>query len=571
MIGVFVKTTVRRRGDRSYTYLSLVEAVRVDGKNTHKTLLRLGEVSHLATSGQLDRIIAALSSHATGSWIDSASLVANGAPGLGGVAAVDACCSRLNLDELFSAIGDARGARNLADTVLVMLANRLLAPSSKRRAILEWLDDVVLPDGVTPPSLDQCYRALDVLFEEKERIETHIYARVTDLLNLDLRLCCYDLTSTFFEGEVVPSARFPSRAFGYSRDHRGDRPQVMIGLLVTSDGIPIAHYVFDGNTKDATTLPEVMTDLQARFGVGRIALIADRGLISEQNVLAVADAGFDHVLATRLHRDADTAAVLAAAQDPAATWVQIEEARSTACEVVHGGRRYVIVDSPARHRRDDHRREELLGRTEAKLIALEARVREGHLVDPAKIGAAADRILRDSGVARCFSTTIRQGRFNWSFDAEALSFEEDALAGRYVITTSLTPAEASTAQVVRYYRSLVNVERRFKVMKDFLVLRPVHHFTEERVRGHIALCVIAAVIEALISGDLEREGVEDPDVAGQTMTPRRALAELGRIRLQRVEAAGREIKLVTRRNALQARLCAALSIDTARWDRANIT
>jgi hypothetical protein len=114
-------------------------------------------------------------------------------------------------------------------------------------------------------------------------------------------------------------------------------------------------------------------------------------------------------------------------------------------------------------------------------------------------------------------------------------------------------------------------EDRFKVLKDFLVLRPVHHSTEERVRGHIALCVIAAVIEALISGDLEREGVGDPDVAGQTMTPRRALAELGRIRLQRVEAAGREIELVTRRNALQAKLCAALSIDTSRWDRASIT
>jgi hypothetical protein len=282
---------------------------------------------------------------------------------------------------------------------------------------------------------------LEVLFEEKERIENHIYVWITGLLNLDLRLCCYDLTSAFFESEVVPSSRFPSRAFGFSRDHRGDRPQVMVGLLITSDGLPIAHYVFDGNTKTSTTLPEVMIDLQARFGVGRIALIADRGLISEQNLLAVTDAGFDHVLATRLHRDADAEAVLVAARDPAATWVQIEEARSSACEVVHGGRRYVIVDSLARHRRDDHRGEELLGRTESKLIALEARVREGRLVDSAKIGVVAVRILRDSGVARCSSNTIRQGCFTGSFDAEALSFEEVAFAGRYVITTSLTPAE----------------------------------------------------------------------------------------------------------------------------------
>ena len=117
----------------------------------------------------------------------------------------------------------------------------------------------------------------------------------------------------------------------------------------------------------------------------------------------MSEAGFDHVLATRLHRDADVAAVLEAAQRDDVTWVPVEDGRSSACEIAHGGRRYVVVASPPRHRRDDHRREELLSRAEDGLIALEARVRAGKLVDPAKIGAAADRILRDSGVARCFS------------------------------------------------------------------------------------------------------------------------------------------------------------------------
>ena len=197
-----------------------------------------------------------------------------------------------------------------------------------------------------------------------------------------------------------------------------------------------------------------------------------------------------------------------------------EEGRSSACEIAHGGRRYVVVDSPPRRRRDDHRREELLSRAEDGLIALEARVRAGKLVDPAKIGATADRNLRDSGVTRLFTTTIRPGRFSWAFDDEALDYEEHALAGRYVITTSLSPAEASTAQVVRHYRSLMNVERRFRVLKDFLSLRPVHHFTEERVRGHVALCVIAAVIEAVMGNDLAHAQVNDPDLPEQTMTPR---------------------------------------------------
>jgi hypothetical protein len=169
-----------------------------------------------------------------------------------------------------------------------------------------------LDEGRSAPSLDRLYRALDAVADSKDEIEAHCYTELCNLANLDLRLVCYDLTSTYFEGEEKTSARFPSKAYGYSRDHRGDRPQVVIGLLVTSDGIPIAHHVFAGNTADRSSLPEVMADLQARFGVGRIALVADRGLISEENLALVAERGFDHVLATRLHRDPSVAAVLKA-------------------------------------------------------------------------------------------------------------------------------------------------------------------------------------------------------------------------------------------------------------------
>lgn len=127
--------------------------------------------------------------------------------------------------------------------------------------------------------------------DAKEATETELYARLCDLTNLDLRLVCYDLTSTYFEGSPRGSDRFPSKAFGYSRDHRSDRPQVVIGLLCTGDGIPIAHHVFAGNTGDVTTLPGVLADLAQRFGVGRICVVADRGLISADNIDVVAAAG----------------------------------------------------------------------------------------------------------------------------------------------------------------------------------------------------------------------------------------------------------------------------------------
>ena len=259
---MYVKRTVRKRGDKRYTYLSLVEAVRSGGKNTQRELFRLGEVGELERTGQLDRIVAALSSYTTKHWIASDELEGAGAPSYGAVAAVASYFDRVGLRTHFAALGEGRRHQHLADTVFVMVANRLLDPASKRHTILEWLSQVALPDGVSAPLLDQCYRALDVIAEQKEATEEVLYRRLTDLSNLDLRLALYDLTSTYFETSRGPSEDFSSRAYGYSRDKRGDRPQVVIGLLVTGNGIPIAHYVFPGNTRDSTTLQQVMADYQ---------------------------------------------------------------------------------------------------------------------------------------------------------------------------------------------------------------------------------------------------------------------------------------------------------------------
>jgi transposase len=567
---VYVKVTTTRAGKKTYRYLTLVESYREAGKVRQRIVARLGEADEMTASGELARIVAGLSQHLGAG--QQGSLSAESAPAFGGVAAVASYFERLCLDELFGAVGKRRKARDLPDTVLAMIANRLLLPSSKRRIVTDWLDkDVALPDGVASPSLDQCYRGLDAICAAKDELESHCYNRLTDLTNLDLRLCCYDLTSSYLEGDERPSERFSSKAFGYSRDHRGDRPQVVIGLLVTGDGIPIAHHVFAGNTADVATLPGVLEDLQGRFGVGQIAFVADRGLVSEANLAAVASHGFDHVIATRLHRDPDVRAVLEVASAPGTNWAQMSDPDCAVAEVMHEGRRYVVVSSPERKARDDHRREELLAATEDRLISLSERVRARRLADPAKIGAAADRILRDSGVGRCFKVRISTGSFSWDYDQEALAYEERLLAGRYVLSTSLTQERASSAEVVRHYRSLERVERRFRVLKDFLGLRPIYHFTENRVRGHIALCVLASVIEAVMARDLATAKVADPDLPEQICSPRRALRELSRIACVRLVADdGSTRSVVTRPSPFQAQILAAFSVDTSAW-RSRIT
>ncbi len=235
-----------------YEYLSLVESVRQDGRNTHRTLLRLGEVTALRESGELERVIAALESHVERDQIDVAAMAATDARSFGSVAAVTAVWERLGLDVWFAKQGADRGSERLGEAVFAMVANRLVDPCSKRR-LTEWAsEDVSMPAGWVAPSLDQYYRAINAVAATKEVTETELYTRLCDLTNMDLQFVCYDLTSTYFEGSTRPSDRFSSRAFAYSRDHRRDRPQIVIGLLCTGDGIPIAHHVFPGNTNDAT-------------------------------------------------------------------------------------------------------------------------------------------------------------------------------------------------------------------------------------------------------------------------------------------------------------------------------
>ena len=194
---MYVKTTTVRRGNRTYEYLSLVEAVRDGGRVRHDVVARLGEASALRTSGELDRIVAALASHAARTWCPGSAI--ESARSAGAVAAVAAYWRRLGLDRHFAAMAGGHDAP-IADAVLAMVANRLCAPRSKR-ALPEWVEaDVVMPAGFRTPAAHHYYRALDVVAEAKEATETHLYAALTDLTNLDLRMVCYDVTSTYFEG-----------------------------------------------------------------------------------------------------------------------------------------------------------------------------------------------------------------------------------------------------------------------------------------------------------------------------------------------------------------------------------
>ena len=327
---------------------------------------------------------------------------------------------------------------------------------------------------------------------------------------------------------------------------------------------------FAGNTNDASTLTGVLNDLAKRFAVGRICVVADRGLMSASNLETVARAGFDHLLATRLRRDPLTAEALSAINKDT-VWVELSQPGSRATDVVlEDGTRAVVVESDARARRDTQRTAEIIQAAETRLLALEHRVRSGRVKDPAKIGRAAQRILNTSRVGRLFDLEIGPGRFLYHYNEEAHAYEK-LLAGHYVLTTSLTPAQADTTEIVAAYQQLQNVENRFRVLKDFLRLRPIRHWTEQRVRGHVAVCVYAALLETLITRALTTADVRDPDLDHQHLTAKRALQQLNRIRRVTLTTNNHQITLTTRRTPLQTRTLTAIGVNTRTWDKATIT
>ncbi len=292
--------------------------------------------------------------------------------------------------------------------------------------------------------------------------------------------------------------------------------------------------------------------------------------MSASNLETVARAGYDHLLATRLRRDRITAQALADV-DRDTVWVDLPQPGNRAADItLSDGTRMVVVESDARVGRDTQRTAQIIQAAETRLLALERRVRAGGVKDPAKIGRAAQRILNTGRVARLFDLEIGPGRFLYHYNEDNHAYEK-LLAGRYVLTTSLTPAQADTTQIVTAYRQLQKIENRFRVLKDFLRLRPVRHWTEQRVRGHVAVCVYAALMETLITRALTTADVQDPDLDHQHLTAARALRMLNRIRRVNLTTNQHQITLTTRRTPLQTRTLAAIGVDTRTWDKATIT
>ena len=460
-----------------------------------------------------------------------------------------------------------------ADIIAIEVINRLCAPCSEFALAERWYASTGLEDllGVADADVtkDRLYRTLDQLHAAQEKIENDLKQRLGVLFQLDYELLLYDLTSTYFEG-LAEENELARR--GYSRDHRSDCTQVIVALVVTREGFPVAHYTWPGNTQDLKTVQRLVTAIEDRFGKSNRVWVMDRGMISEDAMTFLSAPGRRYLLATKRPALAAFQAELTAVG-----WQRLPDNPDVEVKLLQRDEvHYLLARSrPRRQKERAIRRRQRRGLAQA-LKKLYARISAGRLKKHDKIVEAVGRLKERFPKARAFVTiAVTDNRVSLSYRWNVTKFRE-ALArdGAYLLRSN--QAGWSAQEFWETYIQLTVVERAFRVLKTELLLRPIWHRYSGRTQAHIFVCVLAYALWKTLDHLAKRAGLrtlihkpdpERPDASPQPrpMTPEVILRELSQIQIGDIEletTTGQHLVLrrVARPNAEQKRILDALGV-----------
>ena len=431
----------------------------------------------------------------------------------GHVAAVLGTMRRLELPALLGPSGRNR------DLVESMIAARILDPRSKL-ATAESLRSETLHStlgeilGVAQTEEDELYEAMDWLLERQAPIEKALAKRHLH----DGTLVLYDVSSTYFEGRSCPLARL-----GHSRDGKKDKLQIVFGLLCDEEGRPVAVEVFEGNTGDPTTLGPQLTKLRTQFGLRRIVLVGDRGMITDARIRKELKPveGLDWITALR-------APAIQRLVDEGTLQLSLFDEKDLA-EITgpgYPGERLIVCKNPLLAQERARKREDLLQSTERELAKVRAATQrkrnrlQGQKVIALRVGALLGRFK----VGKHFHLVIRDDGFDYRRKDESIR-REAALDGFYVIRTTVEAERLGTNDVVRTYKRLATVERAFRSTKTVdLRVRPIYHHQADRVRAHVLICMLAYYVEWHLRKALAPMLFDDDDKAAAEATRRSAVA-----------------------------------------------
>jgi hypothetical protein len=406
----------------------------------------------------------------------------------GHVAAVLGLARKLDLPRLLLGRG-GQAATRARDLALALIVNRIVAPGSKLATVRALAPETATSSLGPVLALGsvgerEIYRALDWLGRQQARIERALARRHL----ADGTLVLYDISSSYLEGRKCPLARF-----GYSRDRRPDRLQIVYGLLCDREGRPIAIEVFDGDAADPATLAAQVDRLKRRFGLTRVAVVGDRGMITAARIREdLQPAGLDWITSLRAPQ---IQALLEGGPLQLSLFDERDLAEISAPD--YPGERLIVCKNPVLAAERARKREDLLAATERGLsrIAAATRRRQGALRGEAAIGMAVGAVSERHKMAKHFDLKITDDGFTYRRKPDSIAAEA-RLDGLYVVRTSLPADAMSAAHAVGAYKALARIERAFRALKSIdLAIRPVHHWIEPRVRAHVFLCMLAYYLE----------------------------------------------------------------------------
>src|SRR4051795_8712438 len=479
---------VREKHINGYTYLYLVESVREDGRAKQRIIKNLGRKEVVVASGELERLACSVRRYAERALV--LSQVAAGNPD--GLA-----CKRIGAPLLFGRLWDQTGCKAVIEALLAerlfefpveravftTVLHRLMVSGSDR-ACEKWMTDYAIP-GVDDLALHHLYRAMAWLGEElpaeqqeaatpfaprtvKDLIEEQLFAARRDLFS-ELSVVFMDTTSLSFVG--AGGASLGER--GYSKDHRPDLMQMILGVVIDADGRPVCSEMWPGNPADVSVLVPVIDRLRSRFGIGRVCVVADRGMISAATITALEERGLEYVLGARERTDALVRTVVLADSKPF-TPLCVERANGEqtqlfAKEVKVEGRRYIVCRNEAEAAKDAADRQ-------AIVAALDQQLKRG---DKALIGNSAYR--------RYLRATSKKA---FEIDPGKLA-DEARYDGLFVLCTN---ARISPLQAVLRYRDLIQVEQLFRSAKTLMRTRPIYPSSDAAIRGHVFCSFLALIL-----------------------------------------------------------------------------
>jgi hypothetical protein len=551
---MYLRMIQRRRKDGSLVrYLQLAHNRRVGGVTRAEVLLQLGREDTLDVEG-LRRLARSIRRYTDpgaedGGQIEPAEgLEVVGSRPLGGAWLLDALWRRLGVAEaLRGVLGARRFTTDLERVLFALVCNRALAPCSKLAAA-EWASNDVAILGLASMDDDHAYRALDLLVEAdaEAKVQEAVFFACADLLNLEVDLLFFDTTSTYFEaepdGEGEEAEQAPFRALGHSKDHRPDLPQVVIGLAVTREGIPVRVWVWPGNTNDQTVIQQVKDDLRG-WRLGRCVWVVDRGFSSDENLRYLTRGG-GHWIAGERMRDGSPDAQAALAR-PGRYQTVRDNLRVKDVRLGEGDkqRRFVVCHNPAEAERDKAERDTQLARLEAELERIEAMRRKAKTSKKREAHTRAECALRDHPTLSRYLRQTPAGRL--LIDRRKVAAEE-RLDGKYLLSSS--DPDLSAEEIALGYKNLREAERSFRDLKTTLALRPVFHRLEHRIQAHVVVCWLALLLVRIA----ER---------ATNQSWRRIATELQRLHLVTLQGAAGTVQQTTPPTEAQHAILAALEIE----------